>query len=79
VKEFVELAFGLLDLDWQKHVEIDRRYLRPAEVERLVGDFSKAKRELSWQPKVQFKELVQIMVEADLELAKKEAHMNSYK
>jgi len=79
VKEFVEQAFGLLELDWQKHVEVDPRYLRPAEVERLVGDFSKAERELSWQPKVQFKELVRIMVEADLELAKKEAHMNSYK
>lgn len=79
VKEFVEETFGLLELDWRKHVEIDPRYLRPAEVERLVGDFSKAERELSWRPQVQFKELVRIMVDADLELAKKEAHMNSYR
>ena len=79
VQEFVEAAFGLLDLDWRDHVEMDRRYLRPAEVDILVGDFSKAKRELRWRPKVQFKKLVQIMVEADLELAKREAHMVSYK
>ena len=78
VKEFVEEAFGRLELDWRKHVEIDPHYLRPAEVERLLGDFSKAERELSWRPQVPFKELVRIMVDADLELAKKEAHMSNY-
>ncbi len=79
VKEFVEEAFGLLGLDWHKHVELDPRYLRPAEVDTLVGDSSKAERELGWRPKVRFKELVRIMVEADLELAKKETHMQNYR
>ena len=79
VKEFVEEAFGLVGLDWHKHVELDPRYLRPAEVDTLVGDSSKAERELGWRPKVQFKELVRIMVEADLELAKKETHMKNYR
>jgi GDPmannose 4,6-dehydratase len=79
VKEFVEEAFGLLELDWRKHVELDPRYLRPAEVDTLVGDSSRAEIELGWQPKVKFKELVRIMVEADLELAKKETHMQNYR
>ena len=79
VKEFVEEAFGLLGLDWHKHVELDPRYLRPAEVDTLLGDSSKAERELGWRPRVQFKELVRIMVEADLELAKKETHMQNYR
>ncbi len=79
VKEFVDKAFGLLDLNWHDHVEIDRRYLRPAEVDTLVGDFSKAKRKLKWEPRVQFEELVRIMVEADLELARREAHMTNYR
>jgi GDPmannose 4,6-dehydratase len=78
VKEFVEETFSVLGLDWQKHVEIDRRYIRPTEVDLLLGDFSKAKKNLGWKPKVGFKELVRIMVEADLELAKREAHMKNY-
>ena len=78
VKEFVEATFGLLGLDWQKHVELDPRYLRPTEVDLLLGDYSKAKRDLKWQPKVNFKDLVRLMVEADLELAKREAHMSNY-
>jgi len=78
VKEFIEETFNLLGLDWQKHVEIDSRYFRPTEVDRLVGDFSKAKKALGWKPQVGFKDLVRIMVEADLELAKREAHMNNY-
>jgi GDPmannose 4,6-dehydratase len=78
VKEFVEETFNLLGLDWQKHVEIDPRYVRPTEVDLLLGDYSKAKKELGWKPKVAFKDLVRIMVEADLELAKREAHMSSY-
>src|SRR5919108_1345783 len=79
VKEFVEEVFGLLALDWQKHVEIDPRYVRPTEVDLLLGDYSKANKNLGWKPKVAFKDLVRIMVEADLELAKREAHMNNYK
>jgi GDPmannose 4,6-dehydratase len=78
VKEFVEEAFKLLGLDWRKHVEMDPRYIRPTEVDMLLGDYSKAEQELQWKPKVRFKDLVRIMVEADLELAKREAHMNSY-
>ena len=66
VREFVMEAFNLLNLDWKEYVEIDKRYFRPTEVERLLGDASKAKRHLGWQPKVCFKELVRIMVEADL-------------
>ncbi|MDI6854729.1 MAG: GDP-mannose 4,6-dehydratase [Deltaproteobacteria bacterium] len=66
VREFVEEAFGCLDLDWREHVEIDPRYFRPTEVELLLGDSSKARRRLGWQPKVTFKELVRLMVDADL-------------
>ncbi len=65
VQDFVEEAFGLLDLDWKKHVEIDPRYYRPTEVELLVGDASKAQRELGWTPNVTFKELVQKLVDHD--------------
>ena len=66
VKEFLEEAFGYAGLDWKKHVEIDERYLRPLEVEFLQGDASKAKKKLNWEPKVKFKELVRIMVDADI-------------
>lgn len=72
VREFVEEAFGLLDLDWEQYVRHDARYERPAEVDLLVGDPSKAKRQLDWEPKVRFKDLVRIMVEADLLQAKQE-------
>lgn len=65
VREFVEDAFGLVGLDWKKYIEIDNRYLRPTEADILIGDPSKAKRELGWESKVKFKELVRIMVEAD--------------
>ena len=65
-------------MDWRKHVEMDPRYVRPTEVDLLLGDYSKAEKELKWKPKVAFKDLVRIMVEADLELAKREAHMKSY-
>jgi GDPmannose 4,6-dehydratase len=75
VKEFIAETFGLLDLDWQKYVRHDARYERPAEVELLIGDPAKAKRQLNWEPKVKFKELVKIMTEADLELAKREAQI----
>ena len=72
VKEFLEEAFGLVGLDWEKYVECDKRYLRPTEVDQLLGDASKAKRELGWEPKVKFHDLVKMMVESDLELARKE-------
>ncbi len=67
VRQFLGEAFGHLDLDWRRYVEIDPRYFRPTEVDRLVGDPRKAKKRLGWKPKVRFKELVRIMVEADLE------------
>lgn len=72
VREFVTEAFGLLDLDWEKYVEHDQRYERPSEVDLLMGDPAKAKKQLSWEPKVHFKDLVKIMVDADLALAKNE-------
>ena len=78
VREFTEAAFSYLGLDWKKYVDQDPRYLRPSEVDFLVGDAGKAKKKLGWEPTVKFEELVQIMVEADLELARQEAHMNTY-
>jgi GDPmannose 4,6-dehydratase len=75
VKEFIEECFGLLGLDWQKHVKYDARYERPAEVDLLIGDPAKAKKQLGWEPKVRFKELVKIMTEADLDVAKEEARV----
>jgi GDPmannose 4,6-dehydratase len=66
VRELVEEAFSHLDLDWQRYVEIDPRYYRPAEVDLLVGDWSKAKRVLGWEPKKRFKDLIHEMVDADL-------------
>ena len=75
VKEFIEETFGLLGLDWQKYVRHDARYERPAEVDLLIGNPAKAKKQLGWEPKVKFKELVKIMTEADLELAKREAQI----
>ncbi len=67
VREFLEEAFSYVNLDWQKYVEIDPRYFRPAEVELLLGDATKAKEKLNWQPRVTFKELVHLMVDADIE------------
>ena len=69
VKEFVQETFAHLGLDWEEHVEYDKRYERPAEVELLIGDPTKAKKQLGWEPTVKFKELVKIMVNADLKLA----------
>jgi len=66
VQELVEVAFAHAGLDWQKHVGIDQRYIRPAEVDLLIGDPSKAKKELSWEPSVDFKGLVHMMVDADI-------------
>jgi GDPmannose 4,6-dehydratase len=70
VQEFCEEAFGLVGLDWRKYVELDKRYLRPAEVDILIGDPSKARKQIGWEPKVKFKELVKIMVEADVNALK---------
>jgi GDPmannose 4,6-dehydratase len=72
VREFLELTFDYLELDWHKYVELDDRYLRPTEVDLLIGDASKARKILGWQPKVRFRELVEMMVEADLALAERD-------
>jgi GDPmannose 4,6-dehydratase len=66
VREFVETAFERADLDWTKYVEIDERLKRPAEVDAVVGDSSKARQRLGWEPKVSFKQLVEMMVDADI-------------
>jgi len=66
VKEFVKEAFSYVDLDWEKYVKIDPRYFRPTEVQELIADSTKAKKNLGWQPKIKFKELVKIMVDADM-------------
>lgn len=66
IREFLDAAFGYLDIDWTKHVEVDPRYYRPAEVDILQGNASKAQRVLGWRPTVQMKELAQLMVEHDL-------------
>ena len=71
VREFLEEAFSYSGLDWKKYVVDDPRYHRPAEVDLLIGDASKAKRVLGWEPKVKFKELVQIMVDADMKALEK--------
>ncbi|MDP0498282.1 MAG: GDP-mannose 4,6-dehydratase [Verrucomicrobiota bacterium JB024] len=72
IREFCQEAFGLLDLDWEKYVKYDARYERPAEVELLIGDPAKLKKNIGWEPQVKFKELVKIMVDADLRLAQRE-------
>ena len=72
IREFCEECFGLLGLDWQQYVKHDARYERPSEVDLLIGDPSKLKRQIGWEPTVKFKELVRIMTEADLELARRE-------
>jgi GDPmannose 4,6-dehydratase len=72
IREFLDLAFGHIGLDWNKYVEIDPRYFRPAEVDVLLGDASKARKVLGWEPKVSFNQLVSMMIEADWELARQE-------
>ncbi|MFM7927369.1 MAG: GDP-mannose 4,6-dehydratase, partial [Pirellula sp.] len=78
IREFLELVFSKLDLDWQKYVEIDPRYFRPAEVDLLLGDPSKANRLLGWRSKTSVAKLAEIMVDHDLELAKREEHNQSF-
>jgi len=65
-EEFVQEAFAYANLDWKKHIKIDKRYFRPTEVDELIADVGKAKKELSWQPKVTFHDLIKIMVDADM-------------
>jgi GDPmannose 4,6-dehydratase len=74
VRQFLDEAFSHLDLDWHPRVEIDPRYFRPAEVDLLLGDATKAKQQLGWSPKVGFKELVRMMVDADMELVRQEIY-----
>jgi GDPmannose 4,6-dehydratase len=72
VRELCDVAFGHLEIDWREHVEIDPRYRRPTEVDALCGDAGKARRVLGWTPTLNFSELVCLMVESDLELARQE-------
>jgi GDPmannose 4,6-dehydratase len=78
VREFLDKTFGQLDLDWNKYVEIDPRYFRPAEVDLLLGDSGKARRKLGWEPKVSFDQLVKLMVDNDLKLAQQEANAREF-
>src|SRR6056297_391369 len=78
VRTFLDLVFGQLDLNWEDYVEIDPRYFRPAEVELLLGDPSKAKEKLGWVAKTDLLELARIMVQHDLDLASREAHAKNY-
>jgi GDPmannose 4,6-dehydratase len=81
VRQFLDEVFGHLDLDWNDYVEIDPRYFRPTEVDLLLGDASKAKKVLGWQPKVDMKQLAQMMVDGDMKIAENEKvirdHRNS--
>ncbi|MCW1908067.1 MAG: GDP-mannose 4,6-dehydratase [Candidatus Saccharibacteria bacterium] len=71
IREFLDVAFGHVGLDWEKYVEIDPRYYRPAEVDLLIGDPAKAQKQLGWKPKTTFKELAELMVDADIEELRK--------
>ena len=73
IRQFLDYCFGYLDLDWSAHVEIDPRYFRPTEVNLLLGDYSKARRELGWEPTTSCKQLAELMIDSDLELAKTKA------
>ncbi len=79
VKEFLAEVFGHLGLDWEKYVGVDPRYFRPAEVDLLLGDAAKAKKQLGWSPKVTFMQLAKMMTEADWELAKREKLIANHK
>jgi GDPmannose 4,6-dehydratase len=71
VREFLEIAFSHVGLDWRQHVEIDPRYYRPAEVDLLIGDYSRARQKLGWQPRTRFEDLVRLMVDADVDLLRR--------
>jgi GDPmannose 4,6-dehydratase len=72
VREFLDEVFGYLELDWHNHVEIDKRFFRPTEVDILLGDYFKIKNQLGWEPKVSFKELAKMMIDSDMRMARKE-------
>jgi len=76
VRELCEVAFGYLGLDWEEYVVVDPQFLRPAEVEQLVGDASKARRVLGWRPEVGFRQLIEMMVEADMEVLQRTKYMD---
>jgi GDPmannose 4,6-dehydratase len=78
IREFLDMVFGQLELDWSDYVEIDPRYMRPAEVDLLLGDASKAKEKLGWTATTDVRQLARIMVDHDLELAKRELHNKSF-
>ncbi len=78
IRDFLKLVFEQLELDWQKYVEIDPRYYRPAEVDLLLGDASKAKKLLGWTPETSLEELAALMVESDLKLANQELHGKNF-
>ena len=79
VREFLDEVFGHLKLDWKKYVEVDPRYFRPAEVDLLLGDATKAAKELNWKPKVTFKALAQMMTDADWKIARQEKLLADHK
>ncbi|MGF1494855.1 MAG: GDP-mannose 4,6-dehydratase [Microcoleaceae cyanobacterium] len=76
VKEFLEISFGHVDLNWQDYVKFDERYLRPAEVDLLIGDSTKARQKLGWEPSVTFEELVKLMVDEDIKLLEDAGQVN---
>ncbi|MBP7049668.1 MAG: GDP-mannose 4,6-dehydratase [Phycisphaerae bacterium] len=78
VREFLTEVFGYLDLDWAKHVHTDPRYFRPSEVDLLQGDSSKARRQINWQPRVTFRELARMMVDADMKIAEREKLLGAH-
>src|SRR5947207_15520808 len=73
VRELVELAFAAPGLDWRRHVEVDRRYFRPTEIDVLRGDATKAREVLGWKPRVTFSDLLKTMVEHDIDLSQRES------
>ncbi len=75
IRRLCEVAFACVDLDWQRYVYVDEAFLRPADVDLLIGDASKAKQKLGWQPSITFEEMIQKMVEADLAALKKQYHL----
>jgi GDPmannose 4,6-dehydratase len=72
VRDFAAATFSILDLDWEQHIRLDPRYLRPTEVDLLLGDSTKARKVLGWTPRVAFRQLVEMMVESDWKLARQE-------
>jgi GDPmannose 4,6-dehydratase len=78
VEELVEVAFSHVGLNWRDYVVQDPRFMRPAEVDLLIGDATLAKKELGWQPEVTFEELIRMIVEADVERIQRARHMATY-